>query len=312
MNSKIYITAILLVVTSFFTTHSLGSNEPLRVITTLPDIAELAKEVGGPEVSADSLLDGTEDAHYMDASPSFIRKVANADIACIIGLELEAGWIPKVLEKAGKASLQPGGDGYCEVGKKVDALEKPTANIDRSMGDVHPHGNPHFNLSPKAMSQAAEEMAEVLIRSRPEKTEFFTQRLKSFQNKMTRLHKSIHDKVTKRLKGELKKPLVVEYHKEFTYFFETYGLVAGAPIEKLPGVPPSASHLASSALKAKKSKIRLAIGALYISDKHLKRFTEISGVPYKKLPTMVQKNDEKLDSIEELQTYLADQILESM
>ena len=111
----------------------------------------------------ESLLEGTEDPHYVDAMPHWIVKAAKADVFCMVGLELETGWVPKVLSRSGNAKIQSGAPGHCDASKKVKALEIPVGKIDRSMGDIHPGGNPHYNLGPSFFSQAAESIVDVLI-----------------------------------------------------------------------------------------------------------------------------------------------------
>ena len=273
------------------------SAEKLKVITTLPDLAEVVRAVGGDKVEVDSLLKGTEDAHFLDAVPTYIRMVASADVVCSMGLELEVGWLPKILEKSANSKVQPGGQGYCETGKAVVALEKPHDHVNRSMGDVHAHGNPHFNLSPKALSEAAVVVEEVLSKSQPQNSVEFKKGLNKFQEQM----KTLKEKMSAKLK---KRPQVIEYHKEFTYFFDTYGLKSVGSIEDKPGVPPSGVRLASIAKQAKDAGVCMAFGALYSPDNQLKKFSEISGIRFRRLPSMVQKNDEAFNSIEKLQNAL--------
>lgn len=280
----------------------------LKVITTLPDLAEVVRRVGGDKVEVESLLVGTEDAHFMDAVPSFIAKVARADIVCVVGLDLEVGWIPKILSKSGNAKVQPGGSGYCETGKSVSALEKHTGPVDRSMGDVHPGGNPHFNLSPKALSEGAKTVFEALSRTRPEFSEDFQRGYKQFQEQMFSLHAAIEKKL-KPLQSQ-NQPLIIEYHKDFSYFFEAYKIKSFGAIEEKPGVPPSAARLATVSAGAKTAQVRLAVGALYSPEKHLRRFAELSGIAYRKLPTMVQTRNAQFNSIEKLQHAIADAIVE--
>ena len=118
----------------------------IKVVATLPDVAEVVRAIGGTEVDVNTLLSGSEDPHYADARPDYILKVSRADVVCAIGLDLEIGWLPKVLDKSGNAKVQSGGTGFCELGHTVKPLEVPTGVIDRSLGDVHPHGNPHFKI----------------------------------------------------------------------------------------------------------------------------------------------------------------------
>jgi zinc/manganese transport system substrate-binding protein len=276
--------------------------KPLQILTTLPELAEIAKDIGGAEVEAHSLLKGTEDPHFIDAVPSFIRQVADADGVCIVGLSLEIGWIPKILDKSANASVQPGGKGYCEAGPLVHVLDKPTGPIDRSMGDVHPEGNPHFYLSPIALKEAAPALKDLLVRLRPGKTKEFEQGLKVFQKRMDSLYHRIDQKLAILRKTDA---AFIEYHKEFTYFFNVYKLKSAGSIEEKPGVPPSAARLAQVAALAKQAGVRLAIGAPQSPEKQLRKFKELSGIAYEKLPDMVQVEDSSINTIEKLQERLA-------
>jgi len=288
------------------------AQEKIRVVTTIPDLAEAARTIGGNRVEVESLLKGTEDAHFLDALPTFIRTVANADVVCVIGLELEVGWMPKVLSKSAKAKVQPGGSGYCETGKAVSAIGKPTGPIDRSQGDVHPSGNPHFNLNPKALAQSASVIADTLIKARPEFSAEFTAGLKKFEAQMNALHTNVQKKLKTAQEKAGAQAAGIEYHKEFSYFFAAYGLNLLGSIEEKPGIPPSAAHLADVAQRAKAAQVKLALSPFYGPEKHLKKFSEISGIPYRKLPTMVQVMDAKLDSIEKVQNYIADTIIQNL
>jgi zinc/manganese transport system substrate-binding protein len=288
------------------TVPALAFAKPLKILTTLPELAEIAKNIGGAEVEAHSLLKGTEDPHFIDAVPSFIRQAADADGVCIVGLSLEIGWIPKILDKSANANVQPGGKGYCEAGPLVHVLDKPTGAIDRSMGDVHPEGNPHFYLSPLGLKEAAPALKDLLVRLRPEKTKEFEQGLKDFQKRMDVLYRRIDQK----LSGVRKSGAAfIEYHKEFTYFFNTYKIKSIGSIEEKPGVPPSAARLAQIASSAKQAGVKLAIGAPQSPEKQLRKFQELSGIPYEKLADMVQVEDSKINTIEKLQDRLADALI---
>src|SRR6478735_654076 len=105
----------------------------LKVITTVPDLAWMVQEIGGDLVDAKPLLRGTENPHLVDAVPDYIRQVADAKVVCLIGLDLEIGYMPPILSKSGNAAVQPSGPGYCEVGKSVTVLDRPTGPVDRSM-----------------------------------------------------------------------------------------------------------------------------------------------------------------------------------
>src|SRR5690606_10930809 len=102
----------------------------IKVVTTIPELAHAARAIGGEAVEAMALLSGRENPHYVDAVPSFVHAVSGADVVCLIGLGLEVGWLPKVLERSANAKVQPGGAGHCEAGAGVSVLEKPSMPVD--------------------------------------------------------------------------------------------------------------------------------------------------------------------------------------
>jgi zinc/manganese transport system substrate-binding protein len=140
-----------------------SSVKPLRVVTSTTDLAWAVRDIGGSRVVAESLLRGTEDPHFVDARPDYVAKVIRADIVCFVGLDLEVGWLPKVLAKSGRREIQSGGQGYCDASRRIEVLEKVNGGADRSQGDVHPGGNPHYWLSPVAMAQAGLETMRAII-----------------------------------------------------------------------------------------------------------------------------------------------------
>lgn len=285
---------------------------PLKVVTTMPELAEMVRDIGQGEVKVSSLLEGTEDAHYLDAQPNFVTQVANADAVCIIGLELENSWMDKVLAKSGNAAIQPGGKGYCETGKTVEVIHDDHGHhdTDRSHGHVHAAGNPHFNLSPIALKQAATTVYNVLAGLRPSKTALFKAGLKKFGDKMVAIDSAIKLKYDAYLRKNSKPPLVIEYHEEFAYLFKAYNIHSAGAIESMPGVPPSATDLAKVAVTAKNRGVNLALGSLFSPEKHLKKFSQFSGIPYAKVPSMVQRGSKTLGTIKQLQEFLAKTILE--
>jgi zinc/manganese transport system substrate-binding protein len=182
---------LLSVFWSFLWTVNAWAAERIKVITTLPDFAWMAQEIGGEFVEAKALLRGTENPHYVDAVPDFIRLVADAKIVCMAGMDLEVGYMPAVLSKSGNAAVQPGGSGYCELGRSVTALDKPTGRIDRSMGDVHPAGNPHFFLSPRSLAEGSQELVKTLVRVDPAHAVHYEKAGAAFRTKMENLSKEI-------------------------------------------------------------------------------------------------------------------------
>lgn len=285
------------------------AKEKLKVVTSIPDLAWVASEIGGGRVEAKALLRGTENPHYVDAVPEFTRLVSNADVVCIVGLDLEIGYMPPVLSRSGNANVQPGGKGFCETGKGVTILDKSTGPVDRSLGDVHPQGNPHFWLSPAALAESAKVIVEALVAVDPEYADRYQKNLENFTANM----KLLSDDISARLKPvrdaqqATGKPVLMEYHKEFTYFLEHYGLKSFGSLEEKPGVPPSAGRIGTLAISTKAAGIKVVLAADYNPEVTLNRFSELSGIPTVVVPTMIQTAG-SFKTYAALQNYIADSL----
>lgn len=265
-----------------------------KLVTTTTDLAWMAREIAGADAEVESLLKGTEDPHFVDARPDYIRKVASADAVCVVGLDLEVGWMPKVLAKSGRAAVQPGGQGYCDTGSRIDVLEKPTGAIDRSMGDVHPAGNPHFWLSPSAMALASEEVADTLARIDSGKAEAYRARQKAFAESMKEIQAAGRARLVKAgVTG--RKARFLEYHREFAYFAQAFGLESIGSLEEKPGVSPSAGRLVNIASQAKSEGVRIVLATAHTPSRLLARFEELSGVPVQTVPISIDSRGEPRD-----------------
>lgn len=290
MKPFLFLTTILL---------SLHVNAKIRVITTLPDVAQVVTAIGKDRVTVDSLLRGKEDAHFTEARPDYILKANRADLACSMGLELEIGWLPKVLSRSGNSKIQERAT-LCELGKSVQTIDVPTGVIDRSLGDVHAHGNPHFSLSPLQLANASDVVVKALTELDPSGAEVFKKNQDEFKKAMTDLHA--------KMKALVKPVNVMEYHKEFSYFFQAYGLKSFGSLEEKPGTPPSAARLAQVAKMAKDNKVQVLLASPSAPHKVLEKFTELSGIPVKTVPSYVQSTGDN-SSIEQLQETLVKSLL---
>ena len=128
--------------------HRRRPRAALNVVTTTEDLAALTREVGGDRVKVESIARGYQDPHFVEAKPSFILKLAKADLLVVVGRELEIGWLPPLIQQSRNAKIQVGADGYLDASLTARILEIPTGQITRAMGDVHPQGNPHYWLDP--------------------------------------------------------------------------------------------------------------------------------------------------------------------
>jgi hypothetical protein len=141
--------------------------EPLQVVTSVPDLADLAHQIGGDEVEASALVRGPQDPHFMDPRPTFVRRLHDADLYVEVGLQLEIGWSPVLLQAARNPHVRPGGDGYVDASRAIVPLEVPAGVVDRSQGDVHAGGNPHYLSDPLNGLRVARLLAERLSAARP-------------------------------------------------------------------------------------------------------------------------------------------------
>src|SRR6266576_1086947 len=145
----------------------------LNVVATLPDFGAIAEEVGGDKVKVTSIARGTEDQHFVDARPSYIRVLNQADVLIEGGAELEIGWLPPLVAGARNQRILSDAPGHVILSRGIRLLEVPTSPVDRSMGDVHPFGNPHFTLDPANGKIIADSIAETLGKVDPANADYY-------------------------------------------------------------------------------------------------------------------------------------------
>lgn len=210
----------------------------LYVVTTTPDLAAIARDVGGDEVEVQSLALGTQDPHFVDAKPSFILKLNRADLYVKRGLELEVGWAP-VLENGSRNPRILGGPGYVDASVGIEKLEVPPAGMaSRAAGDVHPLGNPHYQLDPVNAKTMAGNIVDGLVRVDPDDRAYYEERLADFDRR-------IDASLAKWLAAlaPFRGAKIVTYHRSWGYFANRFGLDIVGEMEPKPGVSPSPSHL---------------------------------------------------------------------
>jgi zinc/manganese transport system substrate-binding protein len=227
----------LLIVAS--TTSAVPAAAKLYVVTTTPDLAAIAREVGGDKVEAESLALGTQDPHFVDAKPSFILKLNRADLYVKRGLDLEVGWAPVLEKGARNPEILYGGARYVDASDGIAPLEIPQGVVSRSLGDVHPFGNPHYQRDPVAAKTIAKNIVDGLVRIDLDNRAYYEQRLADFDRR-----------IDERLAGWIQAlapyrgAKIVTYHKSWEYFTARFGLDAIGEMEPKPGVAPSPAHLA--------------------------------------------------------------------
>lgn len=261
----------------------------MKVVTTLPEFAWVINELA-PKVETLSLLEGTEDPHFVDATPSFIFKVAKADLLIFNGMELEIGWFPKVVQMSGNSKVQVGSKGYCNASSEVKKIEV-LKNFDRSMGDVHPQGNPHYTISLARMKEVAQAIAKCLVKNGADQ-KTVTANLKTLSDKLEAMFQE--------LKKKIKPKTFYVYHREFNYLGQDFGFVFKQSLEKVPGVLPSANYLVKMAQKAKKDKPVRVLAASTAPKRILQKYQEMSGITYQMLNLHPKRGEDYIQFIEKL------------
>jgi ABC-type Zn uptake system ZnuABC Zn-binding protein ZnuA len=203
----------------------------IRVVTSLSDLAEFTKVVGGEKVDVDFLVRGSQNPHYIEIKPSYMLKLKSARLFVTIGMQLEL-WAPQIIDGSRNPNLI-----VVNCSRNVRKLEVPTARVDASMGDVHPFGNPHYWLDPENVKFILQEILDNLVKVAPEDAEYFKSNMNSY---VRTLNTKIAEwtSLTKPLKGTK----LVTYHTSFSYFAERFGLSVVGYVEPKPGIPPTPSH----------------------------------------------------------------------
>ncbi|MBK5259704.1 MAG: zinc ABC transporter substrate-binding protein [Thermoanaerobaculia bacterium] len=234
----------------------------LKVVTTTSDIAAIMREVGGERIGVTSIARGYQDPHFVEPKPSFLLLLRDADLLAVIGLDLEIGWLPPLLDQSRNNSIRRGSAGYLDLSQGVEILDRPKGSVDRSMGDVHPLGNPHYWLDPANAVRMAIQIEKKLSELRPSDATYFRERLNAFKLKM-----SDADKRWRAALAPFRGAKIVTYHNSWPNFVRRYGLDVVGYVEPKPGVPPSPAHIFSLINTMKEQKVKLILMEPYFDSK---------------------------------------------
>ena len=209
----------------------------LNVITATTDMAALAQEVGGDHINIEAIAKGYQDPHFVEAKPSFLLKLRQADVLITVGLQLEIGWLPPLITQSGNPRIQVGANGYLDASQFAEILEIPTGTVTRAMGDVHPLGNPHYWLDPDNGRRVARGIAGKLGELDPADAAYFQERFQDFDKRLTAAEQK-WDAEMAPFRGRK----VVTYHNSFSNFAKHFHLIVIGYVEPRPGIPPTPSH----------------------------------------------------------------------
>lgn len=234
----------------------------VKVVATVPDLAAITKEIGGKKVTVTALSLPSQDPHFVDAKPSLVLKLNKADLLIAVGLDLEVGWLPSLQTQARNADILAGGAGYLDCSTAVTVRDMATGAVDRSSGDVHPAGNPHYLYDPREAAKCAKAIGAKLIALDAGNAKTYKAGLKKFLAKLKKAQAEWEAAL-----AEHKGASVVSYHKSMTYLIDWLGFTEVATLEPKPGIPPTANHVATVLKAAKKAGVKVVLEESYYPDK---------------------------------------------
>ena len=260
----------------------------LNVFACEPEWGSLLHELAGDAIQVDVGTSALQDVHVIEAKPSLIAKVRRADLIVCTGAELEIGWLPQLIRQSGNSKVASG-PGYFLASDQITTLEKPT-KLDRSEGDIHPGGNPHFQLDPYRMLAIAKALSARLSELDASKAATYKQRLDDFTTRWQTAIKGWEAKA-----APLKGRKVVVHHWSWIYLLTWLNMEQIGALEPKPGVPPTSSHLAGLVDLTKAAHALAIISAAYQDPKPGQWLAERTGVPAVVLPFTVGGDDKSKD-----------------
>ncbi len=285
---KRFVTALLTVA---LLVPAVQADSKIKVVATVPDLADMARHIGGDLVDVSSIATGVENIHAVPMKPSFATLLNRADVLLLLGLEVEHAFLPALLDAAKNPKILRDAPGYVDCSLYVDVLEVPT-RLDRALGDQHPMGNPHYNLDPVSMKAAARAIAEGLGRNFPEHEAVFKTNLAAYEAELDR-NIARWEKEAAPLKGKK----LVSYHPDLIYFAERFGMRAFGTIEIRAGVPPTPGHIEELEESMRRSKVDLVVRELHYPAGLAESVAQATGAKLVELPAFVGGVPEAKDYI---------------
>ncbi len=231
-----------------------AASAKLQVVTSIETFADLARKIGKDNVEVRSLSRGYMDPHFVEPKPNLVLLLNHADLLVYVGLELEIGWLPPLVLGARNQRIQLGAPGNLDASTGIPLLDVPMERVDRSMGDIHPQGNPHYWLPPDNAAIVAREIADRLKALDQTNAANYEANLKAFESELARRRKQWEMAV-----ATLRGAKVVTYHKSWSYLSRWLGFEEIGYVEPKPGIPPAPSHIAQLIGQMRKQQVRLVL-----------------------------------------------------
>jgi zinc/manganese transport system substrate-binding protein len=253
----------------------------IHVVTTTQDLKSIAEMIGGNKVDVFGIATGYQNPHFVDPKPSYIIKLSNADVFVTVGLDLETGWSPPLLNSSRNPKIQKGNPGYVDASIGVQLQQVPSS-INRSEGDIHIYGNPHYWLDPLNGKQIARNICDGLERVSPENKALFEANLKTFNETIDQKMKTWSLQMA-RFNGAK----IIAYHNEWCYFENRFGLHIVDFLEPKPGIPPTPAQLVKIIGEVKSNAIKVIISSPYFTTSSSDVVAKQTGVKVLTLATSV-------------------------
>jgi len=274
---------------SFLGVLSSSASAALNVFACEPEWAALTQELAGDKAVAYSATTALQDAHRIEARPSLIARIRSADLVICSGSELEVGWLPVLLTQSGNNRIQPGSPGFIEASQFVTRIEIPRV-VDRSLGDIHPGGNPHIHLDPRNIMKVAQVLTERLLEIDHANADDYRRRAASFRQRWD----SATQDWTKRA-APLKSVPIVVYHMDMSYFINWAGMRTVGSLEPKPGIPPTPAHLAQLVEQMKRSPAKVVIYSSYNDPRAAEFLSQQAKIPAVMMPYTVGGTEKAKD-----------------
>ena len=282
---------LLTLASALFSASALSTNAaPRKVVVTIPDLADFTTRIGGDKVDVYGMASGVEDPHNVLMRPSMVTKLAQADLFIVMGLDLEHAYAPALLAESRNRKIQIGTPGYLDCSRGISVRDVPKS-LDRSEGDVHPHGNPHYNTDPGRMRTVANEIAARLAEIDPADAAFFKANAKQLT---TRLDAKIAE-WKRKLAG--KNIRFVSYHPVWPYFAERFGVQPIGTIQPKPGIEPGPRYVDDLIARMKAENVHLIVKESFYSDRLPKQIAAATGARLVSVPIQVHATKEATDYI---------------
>ena len=273
--------AITLLAALAFLTAPARAADKIRVVATTTDLKALTEAVGGDLVEVDALAKGNQNPHDLEVRPSLMVKVRRAGLLVTNGLELDM-WAEVVVQGANNPKVIPGAAGRVDASAGIQVLEVPTTRVDRSMGDVHPVGNPHYTIDPGMAPAVTANILEGLVRLAPQSRPAFERNRRDFLGRLAQAMAG-----WTRTLEPFKGAKVVQYHPDFVYFFTRFGLEKAGSVEDRPGIPATPGHLVQLIEQMKQQKVRLVVVEPWNDIKLAERVAQEAGATVRVLAPAV-------------------------